>query len=111
MTALFSDEQAMIAETARRFALDALAPHSARWDAEGEFPVETLRAAAGLGFAGIYLGEAHGGAGLGRLDAVLIFEQLAYGDVSTAAFLSTIWQAGWLNASAMTINAARGCPA
>jgi len=60
------------------------------------FPVDTLRAAAALGFAAIYVDPEVGGSGLGRLDAAIIFEALAYGDVSTAAFLSIHNMASWM---------------
>ena len=96
MTALISDERIMIQEMARKFALDQLRPHSARWDEESHFPVDVIKSAAELGFAGIYLDDAHGGSGLSRFDAVLIFEQLSYGDVSTAAFISIHNMASWM---------------
>ncbi len=91
-----TDDQAAIFETARAFAAAELAPHSARWDAEAIFPVETLRAAAALGLAGIYVREDVGGSALSRLDASLVFEALSYGDVSTAAFLSIHNMASWM---------------
>ena len=90
-----TDDQTAIFETARAFAAAELAPHSARWDAEAMFPVETLRAAAALGLAGIYVHEDVGGSALTRLDATLVFEALSYGDVSTAAFLSIHNMASW----------------
>ncbi len=91
-----SDDQQAIFETARAFAAAELAPHSARWDEEKIFPVDTLRAAAALGLAGIYVREDVGGSALGRLDAALVFEALSYGDVSTAAFLSIHNMASWM---------------
>jgi alkylation response protein AidB-like acyl-CoA dehydrogenase len=83
-----SEEQRAVRETARQFAARELVPNAARWDEECIFPVETLRQAAALGFAGIYVREASGGSGLTRLDAALVFEELAAGCVSTAAYLS-----------------------
>ncbi len=91
-----NEDQRAIEDAARQFATAELAPHSARWDEEEHFPVETLRKAAELGFAGIYVREDVGGSGLGRLDAALIFEALSYGDVSTAAFLSIHNMASWM---------------
>jgi len=91
-----NDDQRAIEDAARGFATTELAPHSARWDAEEIFPVDTLRAAAALGFAGIYVDPEVGGSGLGRLDAAIIFEALAYGDVSTAAYLSIHNMASWM---------------
>jgi alkylation response protein AidB-like acyl-CoA dehydrogenase len=91
-----TDDQTAIFETARAFAAAELAPHSARWDAEAIFPVETLRKAAGLGLAGICVREDVGGSALTRLDATLVFEALSHGDVSTAAFLSIHNMASWM---------------
>lgn len=93
---LLSDEQIMIQDTARAFALDRLAPNSSRWDEDCHFPVDAMREGAKLGFAGIYVREDVGGADLSRLDATVIFEQLAYGDVPVAAYLSIHNMASWM---------------
>ena len=92
----FSEDQRALQSAAAAFAAAELAPHSARWDAESHFPVDTLRQAAGLGFAGIYLSEDLGGSGLSRLDASLIFEALAYGDVAATAYLTIHNMAAWM---------------
>ncbi|GAK33348.1 isobutyryl-CoA dehydrogenase, mitochondrial [alpha proteobacterium Q-1] len=91
-----SEEQELIKETARQFALNTLLPFAARWDEEKIFPTDALRQAAELGFAAIYIDEAHGGVGLGRVEAALIIEQLAYGCPSTAAYLSIHNMANWM---------------
>ncbi len=93
--ALTEDQRAFF-ETAQGFAANELAPHAARWDAEAIFPVETMRRAAALGFAGIYVGEEYGGSGLTRLDAALIFEALSQGCTSTAAYISIHNMASWM---------------
>lgn len=91
-----SDEQRAIRDAAEAFASAELASHSATWDEEKHFPVDVLREAAALGFAGIYVREDVGGSGLGRLDAALIFEALSRGDVPVAAFLSIHNMASWM---------------
>jgi len=91
-----SEEQRALVAAAEAFAAAELAPHSARWDAEGMFPVDTLRKAAELGFAGLYVAEDIGGAGLSRLDSSLIFEALAYGDVAVTAYLTIHNMATWM---------------
>lgn len=91
-----TEEQEAFRQAARDFAIGELAPHAAAWDEEAEFPVEALRAAAALGFAGIYVREASGGSGLTRLDAALIFEELAAACPSTAAFLSIHNMVAWM---------------
>jgi alkylation response protein AidB-like acyl-CoA dehydrogenase len=91
-----NEEQRAMQEMAREFAEREFRPHAARWDEECIFPVDALRAAAALGFAGVYVGEDVGGAGLSRLDAAIIFEELAAGCVSTAAYLSIHNMAAWM---------------
>ena len=90
------EDQSAIRDAARAFAEAELAPNAARWDEEKHFPVDVLRQAAALGFAAIYVREDVGGSGLGRLHAALIFEELARGCVSTAAFLSIHNMCGWM---------------
>ncbi|WP_026621375.1 alkylation response protein AidB-like acyl-CoA dehydrogenase (plasmid) [Ensifer sp. WSM1721] len=83
-----SEEQQAIRAVAFDFARDELAPHAIDWDQEKHFPVETLRAAAALGMAGIYVRDDIGGTGLARLDAAMIIEALATGCPSIASFVS-----------------------
>ena len=91
-----SEEQRSFQDLARNFAVHEMAPQAARWDEEHIFPEETLRKAAGLGFAGIYVQDDVGGSGLTRLDAALIFEELAAACPSTAAYLSIHNMAAWM---------------
>lgn len=91
-----SEDQLAFQATARDYAAVELAPHAARWDEEQIFPVDALRAAAALGFAAIYGREDAGGSALSRLDAALIFEELAAACPSTAAYLSIHNMANWM---------------
>lgn len=91
-----TEDQRAFQETARGFAAEHMAPHAAEWDEHQVFPTETLRRAAGLGFAGIYCREEFGGSGLSRLDAAVIFEELAAGCVSTSAYISIHNMASWM---------------
>jgi len=91
-----NEDQRAIEAAARRFARERLAPHAARWDAESFFPVETLREAAALGFAGIYVKSDVGGSEMSRLDAAIIMEELSAGCTSTAAFISIHNMASWM---------------
>ncbi len=91
-----SDEQLAIQDMAMSFATDRLAPNAMEWDETGHFPVDVLREMAALGFAGIYLSEEHGGSGLSRLDAAIIFEALSSGCTSTAAFMTIHNMASWM---------------
>ena len=82
------EDRTAIREMALGFAAEHIAPHALDWDRDKTFPVETLREAAALGMAGIYVREDVGGSGLSRLDATLIFEALSTGCPTVAAFLS-----------------------
>src|SRR6516165_6651357 len=91
-----SEEQHAFQATAREFARTEMMPHARAWD-EGEvFPVEALRKAAALGFGGIYVRDDVGGSALSRLDATIIFEELAQGCTSTAAYISIHNMAAWM---------------
>lgn len=91
-----NEEQRAFQEVAASFARDEMEPHAREWDEKSIFPVETLRKAAELGFGGIYVREDLGGSGLTRLDAALIFEELAKGCTSTAAYISIHNMTGWM---------------
>jgi alkylation response protein AidB-like acyl-CoA dehydrogenase len=91
-----NDEQRQIQEMARSFTADAITPHAAEWDEKHIFPRDTIRAAAELGFGSIYVSEESGGIGLGRLEAALIMEAMAYGCPSTSAFISIHNMASWM---------------
>lgn len=95
MSAELTEDQQLIVETARAFAQEKLRPNAARWEDEG-LDRGVLQELAGLGFAGIYVAEEHGGSGLTRLDAALIFEELSRGCISTAAFLSIHNMCAWM---------------
>src|SRR5262245_66343201 len=81
-----TEEQRAIQDTARAFARDEMMPFARQWDEDEVFPADTLRRAAALGFGGIYVSADVGGSALSSLDAVLIFQGLAQGCPSTAAY-------------------------
>ena len=91
-----SDEQLAFAQAAREFAQGELAPNAARWDQEGIFPIDAFRKAGEMGFCAIYASEDIGGLGLPRLDATLVFEEMAAVDPSTTAFLTIHNMATWM---------------
>lgn len=91
-----NEEQLQIQEMVAGFASERLAPMSGEWDETSHFPTDVLRELAELGLAGIYVDPEHGGTGLGRMEASIIFEELAKGDVSTAAFLSIHNMVAWM---------------
>jgi alkylation response protein AidB-like acyl-CoA dehydrogenase len=91
-----SEQQRAIKDTARAFAHDEMMPLARQWDEEEVFPADTLRRAAALGFGGIYVSADLGGSALSRLDAALIFEELAQGCPSTAAYISIHNMVAWM---------------
>jgi len=91
-----TDDQLQIQEMARKFTADAITPFAAEWDEKHIFPRETIREAAELGFGAIYVSEESGGIGLGRLEAALIMEAMAYGCPSTSAFISIHNMVCWM---------------
>ncbi|WOO33138.1 acyl-CoA dehydrogenase family protein [Diaphorobacter limosus] len=91
-----TEDQRAFADTARAFAEGQLAPHAAEWDAEGIFPVDAIAKAGELGFCGLYAPENAGGLALPRLDATLVFEELAAVDPSTTAFITIHNMATWM---------------
>jgi alkylation response protein AidB-like acyl-CoA dehydrogenase len=91
-----TDEQRAIQEMAQKFTADAITPFAAEWDEAHHFPRDVVKAAADLGFGGIYVSESGGGIGLGRLEAALIMEAMAYGCPSTSAFVSIHNMSTWM---------------
>ena len=99
MNVELSEDQVAFQETARQFSEQALAPFAAQWDREHFFPKETIQKAGELGFCGLYSPESEGGLGLSRLDASVIFEQLAMGCTTTTAMLTFHNMATWMIAT------------
>ena len=92
----FSEETRAFRDVAADFARAEFAPNAREWDEKSLFPAETLKHAAALGFAAVYVADDVGGSGLGRLDAAVIFEELARGCTSTTAFLTIHNMASWM---------------
>ena len=91
-----TEDQRAFADTARAFAQAELAPYAAEWDAQAIFPVDAIAKAGELGFCGLYAPENAGGLALPRLDATLVFEELAAVDPSTTAFITIHNMATWM---------------
>ncbi|WP_253259142.1 acyl-CoA dehydrogenase family protein [Subtercola boreus] len=91
-----TDDQRDIIDTVRHFAQEALAPHAVEWDQSKHFPIDVLQQAGELGLGGVYVREDVGGSALSRLDAVLIFEELAQGDTTIAAYISIHNMVAWM---------------
>jgi len=93
-----NDEQREFQQAARAFAEGELTPNAARWDAEHHFSREAIAKAGEMGFCGLYTPQRWGGLGLSRLDAAIVFEELAAGCTSTTAYLTIHNMATWMMA-------------
>ena len=91
-----TDDQVAIQDMARKFTADAITPFAAEWDEKSHYPVDVWKAAGALGFGAIYVSPESGGTGLGRLEAALIMEAMAYGCPTTSAFISIHNMAAWM---------------
>ena len=91
-----TDDQLAIQDMARKFTADRITPHAAKWDEDHHFPRDVIKAAGELGFGAIYVAPEQGGIGLGRLEAALIMEAMAYGCPATSAFVSIHNMASWM---------------
>jgi alkylation response protein AidB-like acyl-CoA dehydrogenase len=94
-----SEDQCAFQQSARSFAAIEMAPYAANWDAECIFPIDVIQKAGELGFCGMYTPESEGGMGLTRLDASIVFEELAYACPSTAAYITIHNMACWMVAT------------
>ncbi|WP_120717489.1 acyl-CoA dehydrogenase family protein [Tsuneonella amylolytica] len=91
-----TDDQLAIQDMARKFTADRITPFAAQWDEIHHFPRDVVQAAGELGFGSIYVSEESGGINLGRLEAALIMEAMAYGCPATSAYISIHNMASWM---------------
>jgi alkylation response protein AidB-like acyl-CoA dehydrogenase len=85
---ILTESQAMIQGTARAFAREQLAPHSAEWDEGGVFPREALRRMGELGLLGMTVPERWGGVGADAVSLALALEEIAAGNAACATIMS-----------------------
>lgn len=91
-----TEEREAILDAVREYAETELAPHAQERDEKHLFPRDALHRAGDLGLGGIYVGEEFGGTGLSRTDTVAIFEELAKGDPTIAAYISIHNMVVWM---------------
>ena len=91
-----NEDQMAYREAARAFAQNELVPNAAQWDQDQHFPLDVIRKSGELGFCGVYSPDAAGGMALSRLDAHIIFEELAYGCTATAAYITIHNMCTWM---------------
>lgn len=90
------EDQLELASMCREFADEQIAPHALEWDANHHFPVDAIKASAALGLGGVYASEEYGGSALGRMDAAVVFENIATGCPAVAAYISIHNMATWM---------------
>lgn len=83
-----NEDQLAIRELAGSFAAERVAPFALEWDKAKAFPADVIRETGPLGFGGLYVRDDVGGSALTRLDAVLVFEQLAQACPGFSSFIS-----------------------
>jgi butyryl-CoA dehydrogenase len=83
-----TDEQRMLRDVARDFARTRLAPFAAERDREARFPAEELAELGKLGFMGMLVPEAYGGAGADHVGYSLVMEEIAAGEGAVSTILS-----------------------
>jgi alkylation response protein AidB-like acyl-CoA dehydrogenase len=91
-----TEEEQAIFDMAHAFGQERIAPFAAEWEAAGTIPRELLVDIGALGLGGIYVSEEHGGSGLKRLDAALVFEALSMACPAVAAFVSIHNMCAWM---------------
>ncbi len=91
-----TDDQLAFRQTAKQFAQKELKPNAAEWDRTSHFPVDVIKKSGELGFLGLYTNPEYEGLGLPRLDSAMVFEELAWGDTSIAAYMSIHNMVAWM---------------
>jgi len=77
-----TESQNIIAESAREFAKQHIAPHIMEWDESQTFPVEVFKKLGEMGFMGILVPEELGGSGLSYDEYVTIVDEISQVDPS-----------------------------
>ena len=91
-----TDDQMAFTQSAKQFAQKELKPHAAEWDRTSHFPIDVIKQSGDMGFLGLYTNPNYGGLGLPRLDSAIVFEALAWGDTSVAAYMSIHNMVAWM---------------
>ncbi len=72
-----TEEQRMLQQTARDFALREVAPKAAELDKSARWPEELVKRMAELGFLGVMIPTEYGGSGLDTVSYVLAMEEIS----------------------------------
>src|SRR6476661_6991109 len=83
-----TEEQRLVRDTARDFAMREIAPKAAEIDKSGRWPAEIVSRMAELGFLGVAVPEQYGGAGLDALTYALVMEEISQACASCGVIMS-----------------------
>jgi len=83
-----TDAQRMFQETARQFADKEIVPIAEKVDQLGQFPRETIQKLGELGFMGVAVPEAYGGAGADTVSYVVALEEISRACASHGVIMS-----------------------
>ena len=75
-----SEEQQMLRELARDFAMENVRPKAEKWDLESQFPLDAIKEAHSLGLTNLHIPEKYGGPGMGVLEEAIVGEEMSWGD-------------------------------
>jgi alkylation response protein AidB-like acyl-CoA dehydrogenase len=78
----YTEEQLLIAASAKEFAEQHIRPNIMIWDEAQTFPVELFKKAGKMGFMGVFIPEEFGGSGLGYHEYIAILEEISKVDPS-----------------------------
>ena len=84
----FTEEQLMIRQAARDFAINECLPGVIERDELQKFPHDQIMKLADLGFMGMMVDQKYGGAGLDTISYVLAMEEISKVDASTSVCMS-----------------------
>ncbi len=85
---IFNDTQELVRDTARNFARNRLAPNARQWESEGAIPAQVFAEMGALGFLGMTVPEALGGAGLDYVSYAVALIEIAAGDGAVSTIMS-----------------------
>lgn len=83
-----SESQELVRDSARAFATERIAPHSRAWERARAVPRDVLAELGALGFMGMTVAEADGGAGLDYVSYALALIEIAAGDGALSTIMS-----------------------
>jgi alkylation response protein AidB-like acyl-CoA dehydrogenase len=84
----YSDEQRMVRDSAREFALQELQPHAGQWDRDGWIPDATVAKLGEMGLLGMMVPDEWGGSYTDYVAYALAIEEIAAGCAATATLVS-----------------------